>query len=270
MGLDDSNEAKHKISSQPIFASVKAVFFDLDDTLCAYWDAAKHGLRVTFAENFQHGHTTKEMTDHWAEEFRLFAPTIKDTHWYGKYLESGEPTRIELMRRVLERAGVIDETLAEKLSHTYYVERHAALELFPEARDVLEAIHKKYKTGLITNGPADIQKQEVETLRISDLLDIVLIEGEMKMGKPDPRVMEQAEVLSGYSGDEILFVGNSYAHDIKPAIAAGWRQAWVRRPSDVPPTATNQEPAPKPDGAPEPDLVITDLRELLPALGIEA
>ena len=33
------------------FAEVRAVFFDLDDTLCGYWDACKIALRETFAEH---------------------------------------------------------------------------------------------------------------------------------------------------------------------------------------------------------------------------
>ena len=271
MSLDegaDLRQAKTTAGSRPLFATVKVVFFDLDDTLCAYWDAAKKGLRLAFEDHPEHGQSIETMISHWAEAFRDFAPTIKDTHWYPKYLESGETTRVELMRRVLERVGVFDEALAERLSHTYYVERHAALELFPEALEVLEALHKKYKLGLITNGPADIQQQEIETLHLRSFFEYVLIEGEIGEGKPNPRVMRIAEELSGYKGDEILFVGNSFGHDVVPAREAGWHQAWVRRPSDVAPTSIRSEPDPLPDGATAPDLTITDLRELLPALGV--
>lgn len=269
MKLDDSNEVIAKIGAKPIFATVKVVFFDLDDTLCAYWDAAKKGLRLTFDEHQGHGTSTDDMIRHWGEAFRDFAPTIKDTHWYEKYLDSGDLTRVELMRRVLERAGIYDESLASQLSETYYVERHAALEFFPEVIDVLDILRGKYKMGLITNGPADIQRQEIETLNLSSYIDYVLIEGEMRMGKPDPDVMRKAEELCGCKGEEILFVGNSFNHDIKPAIAAGWHNAWIRRPSDVPPTSRLNGPAPKPENEPEPDLTITDLRELLPALGLD-
>lgn len=31
-----------------MLSGVKAIYFDLDDTLCAYWDACKQGLRETF------------------------------------------------------------------------------------------------------------------------------------------------------------------------------------------------------------------------------
>ena len=272
MSLDKSYPApkiKSSVTAKPIFADVKAIFFDLDDTLCAYWDAAKRGLRATFDCYPIAGHTTDEMIEHWGEAFRTFAPMIKNSHWYDKYLQSGEITRVELMRLLLERIGNFDTDLASRLSDTYYVERHAALELFPEAEKVLGQLHSSFTVGVITNGPADIQRQEIETLRIKQFLDHILIEGEMGKGKPSPEVMARAEELCGYSGAAILFVGNSYKHDIVPAINACWRQAWVRRPSDVPPTSNASNPAPMPENAPEPDLTITDLRELLPALGIE-
>ena len=253
----------------PVFAGVKVVFFDLDDTLCAYWNAAKKGLRLAFEGHPEHGTTAAAMVDHWGEVFRHFAPTIRKSHWYEKYLESGETTRVELMRRVLARIGVYDEELASNLSHTYCVERHAALELFPEALEVLQKIHGRLKLGLITNGPADIQRQEIETLGIGNLFECVLIEGETGKGKPNPEVMRMAEEQTGCSGAEVLFVGNSYKHDVCPARAAGWRQVWIRRPSDVPPTARRTEPERLPEGEPKPDMTIVDLRELLPALGID-
>lgn len=271
MSLDPSAVPAHflpGLKTKPIFAGTRAVFFDLDDTLCAYWDAAKKGLRLAFADHPVPGVSIDELIGYWGETFRSFAPTIKDTHWYPKYLESGETTRVELMRRTLESAGVFDDDLAVQLSHTYYVERHAALELFPEAKGVLDALKPHFKLGLITNGPADIQRQEIETLGICDYFDVVLIEGEMGMGKPNPLVMNQAEVKSGFAGSEILFVGNSFAHDVEPARAAGLHQAWIRRPSDVAPTSRISEPEGLPEGAIAPDLTITDLRELLPALGL--
>ena len=272
MGLDDSQAAPitaTTVGEAPLFAGVKVVFFDLDDTLCAYWNAAKKGLRLAFESHPEHGTTATQMIEHWGEVFRQFAPTIKATHWYEKYLESGEVTRVELMRRVLERIGVYDDELASNLSSTYYVERHAALELFPEAHDVLQKLHESFKLGLITNGPADIQRQEIETLGIGAMFECILIEGETKKGKPNPEVMRMAEEQTGCTGAEVLFVGNSYKHDVCPARAAGWRQAWIRRPSDVPPTSKRTGPEDLPEGEPEPDLTITDLRELLPALGID-
>lgn len=254
--------------SQPDFSGVRAVFFDLDDTLCAYWEAAAVGLRKTFKLAGPEGFSAEDMVHFWAVAFRKFSKTIKGSGWYEGYLKSGEPTRIEQMRLTLLEAGIDDLALARKLSDTYFVERDKALCLFPEALEVLKFCEYRYPLGLITNGPADIQRQEIDTLQIEKYFRFVLIEGEMGEGKPLLSVFRRAEALAGCPAEAMLFVGNSFNHDMAPAMEAGWKTAWVRRPSDVPPSSKGEtnEPEPIPTDRPLPDLIMGDLRELIPLL----
>ncbi len=247
---------------RPVFAEVKAIYFDLDDTLCTYWDAAKKGLRKAFEDHPEHGHTADELLKEWSIAFSAFVETIGKTHWYEKYCESGEITRVELMRRMLERRNIFDDELAFRLSHTYHVERQAALELFPEALEVLDRLKDAYPMGLITNGPADIQRQEIQKLNIGEYFQYIFIEGEHRMGKPDERIFRMAEAAAQCEPQELLFIGNSYRHDIAPAMNYGWRTAWIRRASDIPPSSRTGLPESLPEGADLPDLVIEDLREI--------
>jgi putative hydrolase of the HAD superfamily len=252
----------------PVLTQIKIVFFDLDDTLCAYWEASKKALRDTFEANVLPGHTAPEMLAAWSEAFRDFSPTLKKTDWYASYLRKGESTRTEQMRLMLLRFGVSDDVLAKKLGDAYAYERNANLKLFPEAIPVLETLKARYPMGLITNGPADVQRQEIETVGVGNYFEHVYIEGEMGRGKPLPEVFEMIATEVGKQPDEILFVGNSYAHDILPAIEAGWHTAWIRRDTDVAPSNANEHPEDKPDGSPSPDATIYDLREVLTLLGI--
>lgn len=248
-------------------ASVRAVFFDLDDTLCAYWDAAKQGLLRTFDALPLPGLSTEQAVLEWAAAFREFCPTIKRSPWYERYLRNGRSTRAELMRRTLLRLGIEDPARAEELADRYGAERRAALALFPGALQVLSEVGARYPMGMITNGPADVQREEIRDLGLESLFQWILIEGELGYGKPDPRVFRLAERLSGRTPEEILFVGNSYRHDVRPAQAAGWRTVWVRRPSDVPPSADpSAKPEGKPEDAPDADAEIGELCELLPLL----
>lgn len=257
------------MSVEPVLAGVKAVYFDLDDTLCTYWDAAKAGLRAAFDAVPVPGKTTDELLTAWAEEFRRFAHELKTSHWYEIYLSQGAITRIQLINETLQALGLNNPELAYQIGMTYGVERDKRLKLFPEVPTVLQAIHRKFPLGLITNGPADVQRQEIETLGIGGYFDYVFIEGEMGIGKPHASVMRRAEAAVGCKGRDILFVGNSYAHDIVPAVEVGWRTAWVRRPSDVPPSSRTGKPEERPEGGPVPDHVTDDLSTLLPALGLE-
>ena len=257
-----------------MFSEVRAVFFDLDDTLCGYWDACKVALRETFGE---HGskigdHGTEALVCRWAEAFRAFAPGLRDLGLYEGYLKSGAHTRAEQMRRTLKLLEVENEELALHLGDHYAERRNANLRLFPDALDVLNRLQSAgYPLGLITNGPADVQRQEIETLALADYFDPIYIEGEVGYGKPDERVLENAARAVGLSPERILFVGNSYRADIEPAIRAGWHTAWVRRPSDIPPSADLEiegSPETLPSGAPVPDVEIAHLSELIPLLGL--
>ena len=255
--------------SPPDFSQVRAIYFDLDDTLCAYWDASKIALRRAFEAHPAKDLVADEMMRHWATAFRDFAPTLKAKGWYEGYLKSGAPTRLEQMRLTLLRAGIDDALHAQNLSETYMQERDKALALFPDAIEVLTAFKPKYPLGLITNGPADIQRQEIETLGLAPFCDHIFVEGEVGEGKPLASVFRRAQAAVGCPPHEILFVGNSYDHDMAPAIAAGWRTAWIRRPSDVPPSADPANPPTHkdaPPGAPMPDVVIRELADLLPLI----
>lgn len=240
----------------------KVVVFDLDDTLCGYWNAARYGLKRAFEVHSETGKTPEEMLALWGEEFGGLVKELSQPRWYSKYCQSGETTRRELMKRVLARLEIRDVQLVQDMSDTYYIERHGALELFPESIETLEALKGRFRLAMITNGPADIQRQEIETLQIGHYFDPVLIEGEMGMGKPNPEVMNRLESLTDAKGEEILMVGNSFGHDVKPAQAAGWRTVWIRRPSDVAPSSRTGKPEEMPEEATPPDFIIHDLREL--------
>lgn len=263
MNSEDPMEPK---TNPPDLSHVQAIYFDLDDTLCAYWEASKYALNRAFELHGPAGYTSEQMVLHWASAFRSFGPVLKKTGWYPIYLKTGEPTRTEQMRLALLEIGIVDDERAHLLSETYAVERDGALKLFDETRAVLDKLHGRYPLGLITNGPADVQRQEIETLGLIDYFDNVFIEGEMGEGKPNPAVFERAAKAVGVPSSKLLFVGNSYSHDVRPALAAGWHAIWVRRATDVPPSATEPETAPP--GSPIPDATTDDLTDLLAILGI--
>jgi putative hydrolase of the HAD superfamily len=256
------------LKTQPL-TNIKIVFFDLDDTLCGYWEASKAALRRTFERYAPEGKTADDMVRHWAVAFREFSPNLKQTGWYESYLRKGEPTRTEQMRLTLLQAGIDDPALAKEIGDVYAEERNLNLQLFSESLEVLEKLKARFPLGLITNGPADIQRQEIATLGIEHYFDYVFIEGEMGRGKPLAVVFEAIATEAGKQPHEILFVGNSYAHDVKPALEAGWHAVWVRRATDVPPSAADQNfPEHRPEGSPLPDAVVHDLREVLTILGM--
>ena len=211
------------------------------------------------------------MMDGWAKRFRQFAPTLKKTGWFETYLQRAEPSRTELMRLALEEVGIDDAELASAMSELYMRNRDANLRLFDDALSLLERLKHDYFLGLITNGPADLQRQEVATLGIESYFSIVLIEGELEHGKPHELPFRMAREAAGCNPAEMLMVGNSYGHDIRPAIDFGWQTAWIRRPSDVPPSerGVSATPEERPIDSVAPTYEIAELTELYGILGLD-
>jgi putative hydrolase of the HAD superfamily len=171
------------------------------------------------------------------------------------------------MRRTIARIGLADEALSNALSATYRFERNARLALFPDALETLTHLHQHFPLGLMTNGPADIQREEVSQLGIGGFFTHFFIEGEVGVGKPVPHVFEQAQAAMGVAPEEILMVGNSFGHDIRPAIAAGWKTVWLRRDSDVPPSAKpGTLPEMPPEDGPQPTTILGALAPLIEIL----
>ncbi|MCH8275067.1 MAG: HAD family hydrolase [Armatimonadetes bacterium] len=237
--------------------NIKAVCFDLDDTLCAYWDASRKALWQALDEA-ELGVDPQRAFDAWKSVFQTFSKEVKTDRWYERYLVSGEPTRTEHLRRTLRLLDREDERLAKSIAARYAELRNEYLELFPEAKQTLQQLKGRYCMCLITNGPADIQRQEVETLGIKGFFDHILIEGEMKLGKPDAAIFEAARTGCGYEAHEMLFVGNAFEQDVQGAKNAGWHALWLNR-------VDTQNPG----TYPQPDAEITHLFEVCDWLGIE-
>ena len=242
------------------FSRVKAIYFDLDDTLCGYWNASKAGLRAAFEQNPVPGKTTDEMIHAWGVTFHEFSPELKaQTKLFHEYLTSGMVTRTHQMMLTLFSVGVDDSALAKELSFAYMVERDRNLKLFDDATKVLDILHSRYPLGLITNGPVDIQNMEIDTLEIRHYFLNIFIEGEMRIGKPHKSVFDGALKAVNCEPEQVLMVGNSFGHDIVPAIEHGWATAW--------PSSRTGKPEAIPTSGPMPDLIISNLSELLPYLG---
>jgi putative hydrolase of the HAD superfamily len=247
---------------------VDAVCFDLDDTLCAYWDAVHIGLERAFELHGPAGVPVEKCIHAWARTFRVFAPSLRKEGWFGTYLKLGGPTRTEQMRLTLLELGHDDLERAASLSSSYLEERDKALKLFDDAAEVLQTLGGRYPLGLITNGPADIQRMEIETLGIAHFFQTILIEGELGQGKPHASVFRLAEKNLGSAAERSLMIGNSYAYDVLPAMEFGWHGIWIDRPGDVGPSDP-AFPAVRetiPSGSRQPDAIFGDLRLLLDLL----
>lgn len=234
---------------------VKVVGFDLDDTLCDYEKSAEISRRKMF------GYAVSMCNGLKLPQFRkaydkALESMISEYDGAAIFLRmSGEETRLELISRALHACGFYDSRLAQDLVKIYGKERRKTLKPFSDALCVLSSLCRKYSLSLVTNGPSDVQREEIEDLQIAEYFDHIIIAGEVGYAKPDPRIFNLLITKYAIPPSQILYAGNSQEEDVACAYKAGLKVAWLNRKGEK----LNPE-------IPKPHYEIESLSELLDAL----
>ena len=96
---------------------------------------------------------------------------------------------------------------------------------------------KKVPIGIITNGPTDHQAKKIKQLNVSKWVtpERTMISEQTGYQKPEVEIFKLAENNFDYSGEEILYVGDSFESDVTGSKKANWRALWFNhRNRDLP------------------------------------
>jgi putative hydrolase of the HAD superfamily len=201
----------------------RAVLFDLDDTLCDYASARKERLRLAFTLAPDGAFRSREGIDLEA----MIAESI-----------ATQPHGADHFPALFARYGIADSEQARAAAEWYRGNKFHGLDFFPEARDVLASVRSLLATkpgastgplGVVTNGPAEVQRAKIELLGVGDLVDFAIISGEFGVAKPDPAIFRAALDRASVKPEEAVFVGDSVEFDMAGARAAGIPSVWLNR-----------------------------------------
>uniref|UniRef100_UPI002ADE09E4 HAD family hydrolase n=1 Tax=Tepidiforma sp. TaxID=2682230 RepID=UPI002ADE09E4 len=143
-------------------------------------------------------------------------------------------TRLHDARRhnvalALQRLG-LDPAAAPRLADRYWEEQTARMQLFDDALPTLDLLREAgFRLGLLTNGPAEMQRWKLSRFPIADRFEVVVIEGEFGHGKPHPRVFQHALERVGASPAEAWHIGDNLYADIGGARRVGLHATWIHR-----------------------------------------
>ena len=209
---------------------IKAVFFDLSDTLCDYQSAARVALDA--AGQYAAGHSPAlsptGMRDAYLREARRAEE--EGRRWSASRLGAGGPEPdYRLWERALEKCGVSNQILARAVACHYEQSRMQTLRPMPDALAALQALQGRVRVGVIAEGSGALVNEELARLDLRRLLSIVVIEQEAGFAKRDPRLFALATREAGCEPEEAAHVGDSLETDIAPAEKAGLVTVWVNR-----------------------------------------
>jgi putative hydrolase of the HAD superfamily len=130
----------------------------------------------------------------------------------------------------MERLGAALPEAAERIAGDYRARRDVLLEPFADAVETVEWLRASgCRLALLTNGAADAQRGKVDRFDLARLFDLVLIEGELGYGKPDPRIYRRALDGLGARADEAWMVGDNLEWDVAQPQRMGIRGVWIDR-----------------------------------------
>ncbi|GIP32635.1 HAD family hydrolase [Paenibacillus sp. J2TS4] len=130
----------------------------------------------------------------------------------------------------LKAAGIDDEGLGAELAERFPAERRARAYVYEETFEVLAKLKASYSLLLLTNGSPDLQQEKLDGVpQLPTYFDHIVISGSFGKGKPDASIFQHAMKLLGIGPSEGLMVGDKLTTDILGANSVGMKSVWINR-----------------------------------------
>jgi len=190
---------------------VKAVIFDLDDTLFPERSYVLSGFRAVG----DWIHETYSIRGFFETAARLF----------------GEGHRGRIFDEVLSTLGVsADRPLIDSLISCYR-NHHPEIRMYQDAERALARFECHATTGIITDGYLVAQKRKVAALGLEQLVDHIVYSDEFGRDhwKPSSVPYLMMMEMTGCTGPDCAYVSDNPLKDFVAAKALGWTTVQIRR-----------------------------------------
>jgi len=197
---------------------IEFLFLDLDDTILDFHKAERIAISKTIRE------FGVEPTE---EMLNLYHGINK---WHWEQLELGKLTRAEVL---VNRFGMLFEKLgvevdAPKCAKVYEHNLSIGHYFLPGAEEAVDALSKKYRLFLASNGTAVVQKGRMTSANLYRFFEQVFVSQEIGANKPDIAYFERCFAkIPGFDLEKAMIVGDSLSSDILGGVHAGMKTCWV-------------------------------------------
>lgn len=201
---------------------MKAVFFDLDDTLYgsfAQCDAAAMQAVGWYAER----------------ELGIAGDAFEQEFWRARKsfarAQPGMPPihdRVLVAQRALERFGANAIRHSAAMHEAYWNAVYENMQIREGVREHLRTLRQRgIKTAVCTDMMADVQMQKLIQLGIADDIDYLISSEEAGQDKPSPPIFWLALQKCGCLPQDAVMVGDNFVHDVQGALDCGMHGVWL-------------------------------------------
>ena len=214
---------------------IRALLLDLDDTLLdsqAGLGAAQDAVAEFLAARA--GLETADVREQFERSGDWFWRNDERHRWGRLDMRGARRALIEHLLETLKRP---DPSLAAEGAEFYSELRDRGLVPIAGALECLGRLRGRVDgLALITNGASDAQRAKIERFDLASYFDVIQVEGEFGVGKPDASVFTHVLRRLGAPASAALMVGDNFECDVLGAIGAGLEAVWIERNGRPPPT----------------------------------
>ncbi|MEU8628416.1 HAD family hydrolase [Streptomyces sp. NPDC048669] len=202
---------------------IRAVLWDIDDTIFDYSGADRAGMREHLErEGLPEGYDSVE---HALGVWKA----VTDVQWArfaaGELDFQGQ--RRERVRAFLGR--VLSDAEADEWFGRHVAHYEAAWALFPDAVPALDRLAGSFRHAILSNSTIHHQDRKLRTLGVRDRFEAVVCAVEIGVAKPHAAAFHAACEALALDPHEVAYVGNEPDIDAGGAVAAGLTGIWLDR-----------------------------------------
>lgn len=196
----------------------KHLFFDLDHTL---WDYDRN-----VSESLSELYALYGLEEMGVASFEAFFSAFEQVNYalwdqYNIGAINKEDLRGVRFSRIFEFAGLNPEMVPVTMEEDFLVRTSSKSHIFPDAKEVLEYLQKKYRLHIITNGFNESQALKIRSAGLEPYFELIVTSETTGFRKPDRRIFDHAVQHLKATSEQCLMIGDNPASDLLGASRAG-------------------------------------------------
>ncbi|MFI9343815.1 HAD family hydrolase [Streptomyces sp. NPDC052773] len=203
--------------------SIRAVVWDVDDTLFDYSTADREGIRAHLA--------AESLLDRFdgAEQALAYWKDVTELHWarFAAGETSYEDQRRDRVRTFLGQS--LTDAEADAWFERYLAHYETAWALFPDVLPVLDALAASHRHAVLSNSSLTVQDRKLRALGVHHRFETILCAAELGVSKPQARAFLAACEALSLPPHEVAYVGDHPEIDGRGAAEAGLLSVWIDR-----------------------------------------
>lgn len=211
--------------------TIKAVVFDVDDTICDSAEAFGRGIINV---------TTRYIPELAESEYsKVIEMWRADANGHYRQYTRGEigfEEQRHLRANELNKyfgGPQLDDREYEKWAKIFWGTFTSNWNANPDVAPALSELEADgYKLGALSNAGHELQTQKLAACGVSqEQVPLLVSMDTFGFGKPDPRVFQAAASKLNLNPSQVAYVGDEFDIDAQAACAAGLQGIWIDRPA---------------------------------------